>query len=213
MPMSFIQRALNTIFPPLCVHCHREGAWLCPIAIALLEEEQPLLNPVQIPDVDRVLTRGSYDCPSMSSIVQAIKYNYWTGSTILLRPLLAPLRSYLSDMTSATIVPVPLHTRRLRERGFNQSMYIAKALSAELGQPVVNLLRRTTYTTPQATLTARERITNIVGAINSGDNTSWPSSVILVDDVITTGSTIAECAKVLRHNGVQHICAVAIAKG
>lgn len=92
-------------------------------------------------------------------------------------------------------------------------MLIAQALGAITGWPVQQLLRRTRYTTPQAQLSAKQRMKNIIGAMNVKTSSTWPHHVILVDDVITTGSTIAECATVLNNHGVKYITAVALAKG
>lgn len=224
----FFTKIQDLLLPPLCVHCGREGTWLCENASKRVESERVLINPLMITGVDRVVVRGSYDCEPLAQLIQKLKYHYWTGATIALHQSLAPLIQHLELDKRTVIIPVPLHGRRQRERGFNQSVLISQALSRLTRLPVNNLLTRTRYTTPQAKLSAIERTTNIVGAFdrhrvanrsrNKNGETppaggGWPKSVVLVDDVITTGSTIAECASVLRLHGVQKITAVALAKG
>lgn len=211
--MSLVSTILNFIFPPLCVHCGREGKWLCAAAKLALRQEQVIENPLTIPDVDSVIVRGSYDCEPLAQLIQKLKYHYWTGLSGVLHDVVAPLENNLQLPKNTVIIPVPLHRRRQQERGFNQSLIISSALSKLTGFPVTQLLHRHRYTTPQATLSAKERMTNIIGAFKRANEQRWPKSVILVDDVITTGSTIAECAVVLRQHGVQKITAVAIAKG
>ncbi len=205
---------INWVFPPLCVHCGREGAWLCVSAASQIDRAPLLDNPLSIAGVDRVIVRGTYDCPPLALVIQKLKYHYWTGLTDVLVGLLAPLQPQLADVGPAIIVPVPLHARRRRERGFNQAQLVSQALSRLTGWPVIDLLKRRRYTTPQAGLPAAERVRNIIGAFSDpGRIANWPPSAILVDDVITTGSTIAECASVLRQHGVKQIIAVALAKG
>lgn len=101
------------------------------------------------------------------------------------------------------VVPVPLHLRRLRERGFNQSLLIAREVAATLGMEVdYRSLRRTRYTEKQTGLTAAERRKNVVGAFEAArPERVCGKSVLLVDDVFTTGTTARECAKVLKAAG------------
>lgn len=210
---SFRSTIFSFFFPPLCVHCRREGDWLCQQAKQIIESEQVLMNPLLIPLVDRVIVRGSYDCEPLAQLVQKLKYHYWTGVSETLETVLSPVAGELNLSKNTVIIPVPLHARRQRERGFNQSQIIGKVIGQLTGFRMQPLVQRHRYTTPQAKLSAQERTTNIIGAFSEDTKEHWPKSVILVDDVITTGSTIAECAAVLRQHGVQNITAVAIAKG
>lgn len=211
--MFTVTKIVDAIFPPLCVHCGREGAWLCSAAQQMIRTEHVIVDPLTIPGIDRVYVRGSYDCEPLAQLIQKLKYHYWIGLAGVLDDVLASLVKELVMPKGTIIIPVPLHSRRHRERGFNQSLIIGKVLSKATGWPQTNLLQRTRHTTPQASLSATERTTNIIGAFGRGKFTNWPKSVILVDDVITTGSTIAECASVLRQHGVRKITAVALAKG
>ncbi len=227
--VMFIAKLIDIVFPPLCVHCGREGAWLCRSAQSIINQESLLIDPLPIRGVDRVITRGSYDCEPLAQLIQKLKYHYWSGLSGVLDDVLEPLRSELSRLADAVLVPVPLHRRRQRERGFNQSLLISRALSRVTGRPIIPLLARMKYTVPQARLSAVERLTNMIDAFGRGQPVAsrrritrggtsptsggWPPSVILVDDVITTGSTMAECASVLRQHGVHNITAIALAKG
>lgn len=211
--MHIFTTITDLFFPPLCVHCGREGKWLCGDASKRVESERVLIDPLPIQGVDCVVVRGSYDCEPLAQMIQKLKYHYWTGVSPLLQTVFEPLVPVLQAPPGAVIIPVPLHGRRIRVRGFNQSLYISQAISSLTGLPIKNLLARTRYTPPQAQLSAKERVTNIVGAFGKKTVANWPKSGILVDDVITTGSTISECASVLRQHGVKHITAVALAKG
>lgn len=211
--MSVFFSIIDAFFPPLCVHCGQENAWLCCAAQKMVRTEHVIVNPINIAGIDRTIVRGSYDCEPLAQLIQKLKYHYWTGLAGVLDDVLVPLTKELPPAKGTVIIPVPLHSRRHRERGFNQSIIIGKALSRATKIPLANLLQRTRYTTPQAKLSAEERTTNIIGAFGREKVAKWPTSAILVDDVITTGSTIAECASVLRQHGIQKITAVALAKG
>lgn len=164
--------------------------------------------------LDRVIIRGSYDCLPLRSLIMTIKYSFWSAAGTILDDICRPLATALVELPPATIiVPVPLHPRRRRERGFNQAEVLAVALGRLLDRPVRPLLRRVRYTTAQATLKADQRTKNIRDAFAIASLEKAPERVILVDDVITTGSTMAECAAVLRQHGVKQITAVALAKG
>jgi ComF family protein len=113
----------------------------------------------------------------------------------------------------AALVAVPLHVSRLRERGYNQAWEIAKALSAALGIPLAgDLLVRTRATAAQTGLDAAARRRNLQGAFVVADARALPDHVALIDDVMTTGATLRECARALRRAGIARVDAWALAR-
>lgn len=96
---------------------------------------------------------------------------------------------------------VPIHKKRARKRGYNQAELLAQALSDLTTTPCILLLQKTVETKNQARLSRDERITNLAGSF--APVTTPPAHVVLVDDVLTTGSTVGECAKVLKRSGAK----------
>jgi competence protein ComFC len=112
------------------------------------------------------------------------------------------------------IVPVPLHPARRRERGFNQAEVIARSLHRFSKLPLRPILQRIRYTTTQTQFDRRERMENLAGAFRlRRDCVVRGLRVLLVDDVLTTGSTLSECAAVLKKSGALSVHAVTAARG
>lgn len=114
------------------------------------------------------------------------------------------------------IVPVPLHPRRQRERGFNQSAELARLLARFTGLPFHGLLRRTRYTTAQAALNRQQRLANLAGAFTvtrQAPKLLAGKNILLIDDVFTTGSTAHECASVLKKSaGAARVIVLTVAR-
>jgi ComF family protein len=120
-------------------------------------------------------------------------------------------RRWFSGATVAAAVP--LHPRRLRKRGFNQSLFLAKAASDALGIRLsVRSLERVRYTRPQVELSASERAENVRGAFAAAGSGFAGESVLLVDDVYTTGATVNECARVLKKAGAVSVYVLTVAR-
>jgi ComF family protein len=106
----------------------------------------------------------------------------------------------------AALLPVPLHRQRLRERGYNQAAELARELSHCFGLPRdARVLVRTRPTRAQTDLDARARRRNVRGAFTVREGAALPAHVAVVDDVCTTGATLAECARVLFRAGVERV--------
>ena len=115
---------------------------------------------------------------------------------------------FLKRMAPECIVPVPLHPSKQRVRGFNQAELLAEALGKEMGIPVRNLLKKVKKTKDQKSLSKNERLKNVKSAFmvdHEELDTRIPYSVLLLDDVITTGSTLSACAGVLKAGGVERV--------
>jgi competence protein ComFC len=112
----------------------------------------------------------------------------------------------------AALVPIPLHKTREWERTFNQSALLARYVSELSGIPVIDLLRRIKKTPAQTSLSGQARRRNLHGAFEFQSAKAIPRSVILIDDVITTGATLESCAAVLRKEGVRRVYAATIAR-
>ena len=111
------------------------------------------------------------------------------------------------------ILPVPLHRARLRQRGYNQALELARPLGRALGVPVRHDgLRRSRATAAQTELDAAARRRNVRGAFAVRHGVALPAHVVLLDDVMTTGATLAECARVLRRAGVVRVDVWALAR-
>jgi len=116
------------------------------------------------------------------------------------------------------LVPVPLHRSRLRHRHFNQAGEICRELARVTGLPVLHALRRTRKTETQTLLSRRQRMENLRGAFEitrAGRHriTGHPAGAVLVDDVLTTGSTVHECARTLSRAGFRSVCVVTVMRG
>ncbi|MBW1917002.1 MAG: ComF family protein [Deltaproteobacteria bacterium] len=109
------------------------------------------------------------------------------------------------------ILPVPLHPRRVRSRGFNQALILAQAFSAvPLGR---DLLIRSRWTTPQVGLSGKERLENVRRAFAvTNPEAVAGKNILLIDDVFTTGATVSECAKVLRKAGARQVEVLTVAR-
>lgn len=111
-------------------------------------------------------------------------------------------------------VPVPLHATRKREREFNQAEALGELLAKRAGKPMINALKRLRYTTTQTRLDRSARMENLRDAFKVRDRETVANRhLILIDDVFTTGSTIEECARVLREAGAASVRALTVARG
>lgn len=111
------------------------------------------------------------------------------------------------------IIPVPLHHTRLRGRGYNQALELAKPLAKSLGVPLLRVaLQRTRATGAQTELTAVQRRRNVRGAFAVCNRDALPEHIAVLDDVFTTGATLGECARVLKRAGVARVDVWALAR-
>lgn len=116
--------------------------------------------------------------------------------------------------SSVMVVSVPLHPRRLRFRGFNQSEILAETFAQHFEIPLLLILKRTRYTQPQVQLSREERLHNVRDAFQlvCGKNLSG-KTIILIDDVCTTLATLEECSKVLKSAGAEAVHALVLGRG
>jgi ComF family protein len=147
-------------------------------------------------------------------LLHEFKYDFWPSLAEQLGDLFVERAGALfGPWRPDVVVPVPLHVKRLRWRGFNQSRLLAKRVAAHWGIELAEPLVRVRNTIPQATLPVEARLTNVAGAFAVRDPAIVEGRrVCLVDDVSTTGSTISECGKVLREAGVTEVRAYVLAR-
>lgn len=212
---------LAGLLPPTCLVCgqagHR-GADLCRECTAALPWNAcacpgcGLPLPAPAPACGRCLRRA----PPFAAVVAAFAYRFpvdrllprlkfhgdLAAGRILGAGLLAAVRH--AERPQA-LIPVPLHRGRLRERGYNQALELARPLARALELPLLPAaLRRRRGTAAQTELSAGARRRNVRGAFAAGDQ-PLPAHVALIDDVMTTGATVAECARVLRRAGAARV--------
>lgn len=232
-------RLLDLFFPPLCHHCrsfipHAGWVHVCPACLATSRPvEPPLCSICGVPfpqqsGIDHPCGPCLADPPPFAAARAAFLYEgairdlihrfKYDGVVQLRRPLALLMADRLAPLTAEKVpdllVPVPLHVRRLRQRGFNQAVLLGELLSREWQVPLDRrTVRRTRWTEPQVNLTAKERLANVRGAFTVTDRTRVAGlRVMLVDDVLTTGSTLAECSRVLLRAGAAEVCAVTVAR-
>jgi len=121
----------------------------------------------------------------------------------------------LVNLQASALTSIPLHSDRLRWRGFNQSHLLAQTIADQTGLPCREILTRVKNTPPQAQIaTAHDRKENLKSAFMiKSDSTPIPQSIILIDDVATTGATLNEAARVLKGQGVKKVIALTFAVG
>jgi ComF family protein len=152
----------------------------------------------------------------MREMIHRLKY----GRELTLAPVLGRLLNdgladeRIRERVFDGLVPVPLFATREREREFNQSEILARQLQKRCKLPIVKALRRIRSTTTQTHFDRRMRMQNLRDAFALRQNVSVQGQkLLLVDDVFTTGSTLDECARVLREGGAHSVCALTLARG
>ena len=189
----------NQLFPARCVLCQCHGLDeinLCRACFASL----PSTPPPKVFEYGKIYAGFAYQSP-VDELIQRFKFQEQLAFGRMLAKLC--IESIHKDKPQA-LIPVPLHLKRLRQRGFNQSQELARYWGRQFAIPVLkNTLKRHRDTMPQSTLTAQERMPNVWGAFTAeGD---LPAHLALVDDVYTTGSTCLAAAEVLIARGVQRV--------
>lgn len=234
--------ALDTLFPIHCVSCRKEGEWICPECLRKIEilNEQvcPYCEKVatengticpqcknsfsckkKVVPLDALLVSAKYKENDLAKIIHLFKYSFARDLSIPLGKIIAECFSKNSLPLPDIIIPIPLHPRRLRWRDFNQSELLAQYLSQNIAPgmeiPMNNkILRRKRFTQPQMKIKnyakRKENLKNAFTVINY--NGVKNKNILLVDDVCTTGSTLLECAKILKQNGAGKVFGAVISR-
>jgi len=234
---SFFRGVASLLYPPSCTICSasvNSGEYLCGECEAEVSRIVPPFCAKCSEPFDGAITT-IFACANCAhrvlhfdaavsayrsrGIVRHVILNFKYGRQIHLRHLVARwLHSALDDERLRgrrfdVVVPVPLHATRLRERGFNQANLLAELLSAQTSIPSKPLLDRIRYTTTQTALDRSERMENLHNAFRLRKNADVRGlRVLLIDDVLTTGSTLSECARVLKRAGALSVHAATAAR-
>jgi ComF family protein len=172
------------------------------------------------PPFEKAVAYGSYD-GGLRDLIHLLKYQQVRPAAGVLGRILAETITRLEATLPPgliTVVPVPLHVQKRAQRGFNQSELIVRAALKQLARPgrfqaMIGLLVRRRETGSQIGLTRHQRRENLRGAFAVADPALLAErDILLVDDVFTTGTTAAECARVLRRAGAKRVWVVAVAR-
>jgi ComF family protein len=163
------------------------------------------------PKFDRAVSAAVYE----NALAEAIHLFKYSKKANWSRPLGRLLCTRVADFGKLDVIlPVPLHSKRLRQREFNQSLLLAREVSLASGIPLqVDNLRRMRWTLPQIELNGDERRKNVRGAFEViRPDRVQDQSVLLIDDVYTTGATVNECARVLKRAGAETVNVLTVAR-
>jgi ComF family protein len=207
MPLA---RLLSVLAPPLCVACGAVASVYQPLCRGCLSDLSWLGS--EQPDAGTgvaVWAAVSYEGPARA-LVRALKFRSAVG---LVDAMAAQMAANAPPglLAGRALVPVPLHPARRRRRGFNQAEEIATALGRRAGLPVADCLERVGGST-QVGKGRSERLAALDGLMRMRPGTAVPLRALLVDDVVTTGSTLAACAAALEAAGARDVSAIAYAR-
>jgi len=221
----------DTLFPAYCLGCDKEGEFVCDNCYKTLGKAGVFYCPVchaknndgsccegckNKISIDKHIALLPYKEDSLvGKMMHSFKYQYTEDVAFIFKKLAQDFFEQY-NVEVDFIVPVPLHKRRYVERGFNQAEKIAELISKQLNKPLKKILKRNRSTKQQAKLKREERLKNLEDAfeLNLKEEIDLKNkTILLVDDVFTTGSTIGECAKVLKNAGVREVVGFSVARG
>ena len=232
MAVAIIEKFLNLLFPKYCLGCKKEGVWICDECAATLVYVKITLCPwcSKVPTVcgfvcqeckakthlSQIIWAYDYNLLLVEKMVLSLKYAYVEEIAEFMGNALA--RQFSAETRKDTdyiVIPIPLHKKRMRERGFNQAERIGRAFAKQLGiLSAPHVLARVKHTKSQVGLSKEERSKNVSEAFRVRDASALVGkSIILIDDVYTTGATMREAASALIAAGAKKVIGVAFAKG
>ncbi|MFZ1626485.1 MAG: double zinc ribbon domain-containing protein [Candidatus Moraniibacteriota bacterium] len=237
-PLRTLRQCLTDIFFPLrCFGCETEGTLACAACLGTIREREyqecsVCRKPYQkngatcrdcrkTTALDGLFIARSYRHRLLQKLVFALKYRFIDTAADPLAALLAESIAHHPFPLPDLVIPVPLHARRLRFRGFNQAEVLAQKLMVHLlpGSPIPirnDLLARSRFTKPQMKTDSKpERLANLAEAFIAPLETAGPlvgKHLWLIDDVATTGTTLDECARALKIAGAKTVWGIVIAR-
>ena len=199
---------LEALCPPKCIISKKEGSWLSENFTYFPPAPTNQANFKYIDEIHAIT--GYYD-PVVEKIVEHFKFQGFKQlATVMMQNKRETVpKNYLN---TEYIVPIPLHWTRKIYRGYNQAEKLAKAASKELKVPVNNGLRRRKKTKQQARLKKDDRLKNLESAF-IWKNSEIPTSIILIDDVVASGSTLDQAARACKKAGVKTVYGLVFARG
>ena len=219
---------LDLFFPKKCLGCNKGGTYICDNCLDKVDLIQSDKNQ-KLSNLDRLIWAVPYSNPLVKALIKNFKYHYVKElAKPLAQLLIKSLGTFNFELLTLNfvVIPVPLHKRKLRERGFNQAELLAKEVVEHFSLPLENnVLIRKKYTPQQARTRSpkiRQKALKNAFDINpefakkcvaEKKNLLKNKTIILVDDVATTGTTLSEAAKVLKQAGAKEIWGLVIAKG
>lgn len=233
--MQIKYKILDFFYPKFCISCNKENTYLCPDCFSKIKlfpsstcpycnsrSFEGLICKNHRKNLKGFISAVPYSENILRKIIDAQKYSFIKELSKPLAFLIFkflkenPEIEFFKNPTNFVIIPIPLHSRRLRWRGFNQAEEIAKELSPLLKIPIeTKILSRKKYTKSQARLKEKEKIENVKGAFDVNIKfikNIKNKKIILVDDVATTLSTLEEAAKTLKV-GAKETWGLTVAKG
>jgi ComF family protein len=228
---------LDLFFPKRCVACKKAGEYICSDCFSLISYTIAprclicqklslggLTHPVC---TTKYSIDGCFSGVAYKGVVKKLLY------TFKYKPYLSNLEGFLGTLLYESLIqneayiqilsvhdpifiPIPLSPQKFRQRGYNQAKLLAKELAKQTSGEVIEVLQRTRTTKPQYGLSREEREKNIKGAFEFNAKGKMQKAkvrnIFLVDDVVTTGSTLVEAANVLKRNGVEKVWGITLAQ-
>jgi ComF family protein len=213
-----VDGALDAAFPARCAGCRVEGPPLCDTCVVALDARAalPAGVPIGMPgEIPAPLLQLEWCAPFRGVVRDALHGLKYGGEQRLARPMAAAIaRRWSAVGVGADLVThVPVHADRARMRGYDQAQLIARAAAGQLGLPYVHLLERHRATIAQFDLDRSDRAGNVAGAFAIRGSMRLDGRwVLLIDDVVTTGATLAACAEALVSAGAMAVSAITVAR-
>ncbi|MFA6537471.1 MAG: phosphoribosyltransferase family protein [Patescibacteria group bacterium] len=227
---NFLQFFLDALFPKNCFGCEKEGEYLCsacfrkiellPIEYCFLCQKVKSFDGIcqtcqEITKIDKIWPAVSYQNMVVKALIENLKFSYIEDlAEILAEFLFARLqeREFTKNSADFFVVPIPLHKKRLRWRGFNQAELLAKSICQKTELPLLSALIRSKKTQQQALLNKEKRVANVEDCFSLSENVRG-KKILLLDDVMTTGQTLLSASQKLKEGGAEQIIILTSAHG
>jgi len=235
-PKNFLKHLADTLFPINCVSCKQDGVWICDHCLNKIPQNtihyclnckrqtkqgEFCYDCASAFHLDRVWIASDFQNKTINKLIKLYKYDFARDLSEVLgfflydflrTQIITPWKNFNHE--KVLVIPVPLHNKRKRWRGFNQSEKLAQLIARQTEIPIeTKSLKRVRLKQPQASLKKEARLKNIQNVFAWQSTNLNKKNIILIDDVTTTGATLNECAKVLKANGANEVWGLVLANG